>query len=210
MFQKGPLCLCLNFHRVSFAFTVIVLHLLQLSPQRTSSVLHSCTSGIREALQIQERTGLAALKGQTSPCVLRAGKLLQDGSTLYWSQTMGTIHLWDRHSNDTEMSSSLHEGMETQCFSCACLAPDCLKDSGLKCHDSSDFGTMHFQEHSKYNTQQVQSWFWAGVCVCACVVLAKKIDNHFMTEWIIDPGSLSFLWPFFGGCFTVLSGPYNG
>lgn len=48
------------------------------------------------------------------------------------------------------------------------------------------------------------------VCVCACVVLANKIDNHFMTEWIIDPGSLSFLWPFFGGCFTVLSGPCNG
>lgn len=157
-----------------FEFTVTVLHLLQPSTaqlqQRTSSVLHSCTPGIREALQIQERPGLAALKGQTSPCVLRAGELLWDGSILYWRQTMGTIHLWDRQSNDTEMNSSLHEGTDTQCFGSACLVPD----SAFKGQHSSDFGTMHFQEHAKYNAQEVQSWFWAGMWVWVYVCCSGK------------------------------------
>lgn len=63
------------------------------------------------------------------------------------------------------VAAHLREGMQNHCFGCACLALDCLKDWGLKFRDSSDFGTMRFQEHSKYNAQQVQSWFWATVCV---------------------------------------------
>lgn len=109
------------------------------------------------------------------------------------------------------MSSSLHEGTDTPCFGCACLALDCPKDSALNGHDSSDFGTMHFQEHANTRHRRRKAGFELECgCGCMCVVLANKIDNHFMTVWIIDPGSLSFLWPFLGGYCTVLSGPCNG
>ena len=44
---------------------------------------------------------------------------------------------------------------------------------------------------------------------CVHVVLVNKIDNHFMTAWVFDPSSLSFLWPYCLGYCSVLSGPFN-
>lgn len=61
------------------------------------------------------------------------------------------------------MATLLHEGMDNKCFGWPCSAPNCPEDSDL--HESSYLRAMHFQEYSRYNAQQLQSCFWATVCM---------------------------------------------
>lgn len=86
------------------------------------------------------------------------------------------------------MAVLLHEGMDNECFGWPCSAPNCPEDSEL--HKSSDLRAMHFQEYSRYNAQQVQSCFWATVCMLFWWI--QELIVSWLREFLIQAACLYF------------------